>query len=163
MSLFELNSRLLRKEKVPSTVVLTTLVEFYEEAVDFNENHLHNDLEALDCIVEDMAHLGQYITTVGTAKSIAKTVMENKLSNSDEKWRLTNLADYKQSSKSSTTHQINLRGLDDNKPFVLIFELINSLYYDMLNKNKNLQSQASTLKFGIEHQLWQPVIRKSNG
>lgn len=162
MSLFELNSRILRKEKIASEEVLTTLVDFYQEAIDFNENLLHNDLEALDCIVEDMAQLGQYITTIGTAKSIAKTIMENKLSNSDERWRLTNLADYKQSSKSSTTHQINLRGLDENKPYVLIFELINSLYYDMLNKNKNLQSQASTLKFGIEHELWQPIIRKRN-
>jgi precorrin-6B methylase 1 len=62
--------------------------------------------------------IAAYITTIGMAKSIAKSVLENKLSVADEKWRKTDLSDYKQSSKSSTIHMNNLRGLTELCPSI---------------------------------------------
>lgn len=162
LTLLEINELILSKKNVAKEAVLESLVIFYKGAVEFSEKTLNNDTEALNFITEDMARLGQYIPTVGLAKAIAKSVLENRLSNSDYKWRKNNLPDYKQSSKSSTTHQINLRGMDENHPFTLISELLTSLYFDMNTKFKALQSVAANLKFGIEHELWSPVIKKKH-
>ena len=159
MTLKEIGTRVSRGEKISDDTVLDALVAFYEELVDFNTITLHNDAEALDYITEDMANLGQFIPTVGIAKSIAETILDNKLSKSDYNWRKTEVADYKLSSKSSTIHSTNLKGLDCNKPFTMISRMLTNAYYDLNTKFKALQSVSANLKFGIENELWSPVIK----
>lgn len=161
MTLKDISIKLLRKQDVTKENVLEILVKFYETAADFNENKLHNVGDNFECIIEDMRNLSIWISKVGLAKSLAEGVLENKLSKSDEHWRKTNLADYKQSSKSSTTHQINLRGKDENHPYSLVSKLLVNLYYDMNTKFKALQSISANLKFEIEKELLDYNIKRS--
>lgn len=164
MSLYEINNQLLRGKSLSdgdfSNNVLETLINIFEEAANYNEKVMHNSDSDLDYISADEMGIAAYITTVGMAKSIAKSVLENKLSVADENWRRNNLNDYKQSSKSSTIHMNNLRGLNEILPFNQISELLTTLYYDLNTKFKALQSIASNRKFEIEKGLVEYTIRK---
>jgi hypothetical protein len=164
MSLYEINNQLLRGKSLSdekfSTEVLETLINIFQEAANFNEKVMHNSDSDLDYISADEMGVAAYITTVGMAKSIAKSVLENKLSLADENWRKNDLNDYKQSSKSSTIHMNNLKGLTEIMPFNQISELLTTLYYDLNTKFKALQSVASNRKFEIEKGLVEYTIRK---
>ena len=164
MSLYEINNQLLRGKSLAdinfSNKVLETLINIFEEAANYNGKVMHNSDSDLDYISADEMGVAAYITTIGMAKSIAKAVLENKLSVADDKWRKTDLNDYKQSSKSSTIHMNNLRGLTEIMPFNQINELLTTLYYDLNTKFKALQSIASNRKFEIEKGLVDYTIRK---
>jgi len=152
MNLLKIHSQITSGVIVDHIEVLEALVSVYQEGLEFMHNLYNND-ENLAFLSNDMMKLGNYIPTIGLAKSLADAVLENKLSNSDEKWRKGDLADYKQSSKSSTTHQINLRGKNDNYPFYLVSKSLTTLYFDMNTKFKALQTIGSNLKFEIEKGL----------
>jgi hypothetical protein len=140
--------------------VLETLISIFEDASNFNETVLNNSDTDLDYISEDEMKIASYITTLGMAKSIAKVALENKMSVADERWRKTNLSDYKQSSKSSTIHLSNLKGLAEVMPFNQIASLLETLYYDFNRKFEALRAVASNRKFEIEKGLIDYTIRK---
>lgn len=160
MTLIEIHNQVTRGVLINTVDVLETLVKTYEEGLEFMQD-LHNNGENLQFLSEDMMKLGNYIPTIGLARALAEGVLENKLSLSDEEWRKNNLADYKQSSKSSTTHQINLRGKNDNMPFSIVSKSLTSLYFDMNTKFKCLQTIGSNLKFEIEKGLANYTINRT--
>lgn len=149
INLNKINHQLTHNQKIDPILVLETLVEVYEGGMIFMEN-LHNNDEWIRYISEDLTLIGNYMPTIGMAKSIADALLEKMLSKSDEKWRKNELADYKQSSKSSTTHQINLRGLEDNHIFSLISKELTTLYFDMNRKFDILKTVGSNRKFELE-------------
>jgi hypothetical protein len=97
MSLHEINNQLLRGKSLAdgdfSNKVLETLINIFEEAANYNDKVMHNSDSDLDYISADEMGIAAFITTIGMAKSIAKSVLENKLSVADEKWRKTDLSD----------------------------------------------------------------------
>ena len=160
LNLDQINAQLMSGVIFNTTDILTVLIKYYEEAIAFNES-LHDDSENLQFISEDLMKIGRYLPTIGKVKSTAKILLENNLSSVDEKWRKNNLADYKQSSKSSTTHQINLRGLNEIAPYALAYELISTIYLDLNTKFKSLQFVGSNLKFEIEKGLATYTINRT--
>lgn len=160
MTLHEAHHNISKGIKVNSIEVLAILVDVYEQSLDFLDS-LHNNTELVRFISEDLMKIGNYMPTLGMAKSVAETLLENQLSITDENWRKTNLADYKQSSKSSTTHQINLRGNNEIMSYSLISKSLISLYFDMNTKFKCLQTIGANYKFEIENGLASHTINES--
>lgn len=161
MNIQQLNNSLLKNQKIDSDEALQVLVDFYEQSLIFLDNDLNNDNEDPWLISEDMMKISSYMTTVGMAKSIAEAMLENRLSLADEDWRKNQTTDYKLSSKSSTNHQVNLRGLNEIHLFSLISKNLISLYFDMNRKFDAIKMLGSNLKFGIEKGLIDCQIKKT--
>lgn len=139
-------------EQIDTHETLLILEQAYTDGLNFLGD-LHDDGENLQFISEDMMKIGNYIATLGMATAMAESVLENKLSNTDKLWRSEKTADYKLSSKSSTTHQINLRGSNANHRYNLVAKGLKRLYDDLNTKFKCLQFVGSNLKFEIEKGL----------
>jgi hypothetical protein len=161
MNIQQLNSSLLKNQKIDSDEALQILVDFYEQTLIFLNKDLNNNNEDPWLISEDMIKISSYMTTVGMAKSIAEMLLENLLSLADEEWRKNQTADYKLSSKSSTNHQINLRGRNEIRLSSLISKNLTALYFDMNRKFDAIKMLASNLKFGIEKGLIDCQIKKT--
>jgi hypothetical protein len=139
-------------EIIDTHETLLILEKSYTDGLAFLSS-LHDDGENLQFISEDMMKIGNYIATLGMATAMAESVLENKLSNTDKLWRSERTSDYKLSSKSSTTHQINLRGSNSNHRYNLVSKGLRRLYDDLNTKFKCLQFVGSNLKFEIEKGL----------
>ena len=148
----QIHHQLKNDEDINSEEVLDILEDTYSEGLEFL-NSLHNNGENLQFISEDIMKIGNYIATLGTALSMAESILENKLSHFDKKLFKEDLAYYKLSSKSSTTHQINLRGHDENYRYNQVAKGLKRLYDDLNTKFKCLQFVGSNLKFEIEKGL----------
>lgn len=163
-NLHVVNNKLLKgvnlKDKDFQIEVVEVINEVIEECYNFLENDLHNSDTDLDWISSDLNKISSYISRIGMAKTVAKTVLEGFLSITDEKWRTENLNDYKQSSKSSTIHLHNLKGLPEVMPWSQASGLLETLYYDLNRKFEALRSIASNRKFEIEKGLIEYTIRK---
>jgi hypothetical protein len=163
-NLYQVSSKLLREgsllDRDFKTEVLEVLIDAYMAGIDFYENNLFNSDTDLDFISKDLNNLTSYLGNIGMAKSISKTSFEFFLSIEDDRWRKNNLDDYKQSSKSSTIHVNNLKGLPNVHPWNQIFTLLETLYNDMSRKFEGLRSIASNRKFEIEKELVEYTIRK---
>lgn len=137
---------------------LKFMIGIYKEAATFVQS-LTKD-KAIHEISETLETLSKHLQMLGELKSISETMLEIKISKEDETWRKTNLTDYKQSSKSSTTHQTNLRGLPTVAPYSLACKLFTSLYFDINNIIKSYMGIASNLKFEIEKGFLDYTIKR---
>jgi len=161
MTLAQLNSNILRGIHTESEDALEVLVNFYEETLAFLDNDLSNNTEDPWLISDDMVKIASYMTTVGMAKSIAEATLENLMSLADEDWRKNRTNDYKLSSKSSTNHQVNLKGLTEIHQISLVSKCLTALYFDMNRKFDAIKMLGSNLKFGIEKGLINCEIKKT--
>lgn len=160
MTLNQLNYNILRGVHVADEQALEVLVKTLEEGVSFNETALHNNHEYIHFLSEDLSKIAVYISTIGKAKALSDSILDRKLSTADSDWRMKDLAGYKLSSKSSTTHQINLRGKKDVHPFALVNKLLSNLYHDLNTKAKLLQSVSANVKFEIEKNITDYTIKR---
>jgi hypothetical protein len=164
MDLHTLNKKILKGVSLEDgdfrNNALEALIKIYESGAEFKKSKLHGSDIDLDFISADMSNIASYMFTIGMAKSISKTLLENSQAVADRKLYDTDREYYKNSSKSSTIHTTNIRGMDEVRPFFQLYYLFNELYEDLNRLFEGLRSISSNRRFEIEKGLIDYTIRK---
>lgn len=125
---------------------LDRLSMIYSEAYDFLTKEINNSLNDLNLICEDLDNMTSWLFTLGDAVACAQELRDVKISKSDRDMWKNNQLYYKQSVKSSTNHQTNLKGINDNEIFVKLYNQLNNIYKSLSTKISQTQSKLSTQK-----------------